>query len=111
VLLPVITPSQLLTVIHRSRVFHKLACRLWDGVGLAASLSAQNVSEQCAELLHQLHNSVPPPLRHVAEDVILASLNRQMRNEQQAEESQLSSAAIEKFIVLWHLGRDMEPAR
>ena len=108
-LLPVISATQLLTLIHRSRVFRLLAGRLWAGVG-----SDTAGGKQCAELLHQLHNAVPPPLHGVAEEAILAGLNRQMRRRQDGsddDERGADGAAAEKFAVLWHLGRDLEPSR
>ena len=43
-------------------------------------------------------------MRNVAEEVILASLNRQMQEEG-------TNTAAEKFTVLWHIGRDLEPTK
>lgn len=99
-LLPVISATQLLTLIHRSQVFRLLAGRLWSGVA---------DTEQCAELIHQLHNAVPPPLHGVAEEVIMAGLCRQFRREEETLEE--DGAAAEKFAILWHLGRDLEPSK
>jgi len=43
-------------------------------------------------------------MKNVAEEVILASLNRQMQEEG-------TDTAAEKFTVLWHIGRDLEPTK
>ena len=100
ILLPVVTPTQLLTLLHKSNVFQMLARKLWEGVGCTSE--SQQI---CTELLHQLHTLAPPALSHVAEDVVLSSLSQQMKNEDNC------SSAVEKFTVLWHLGRDLEPIR
>lgn len=100
VLLPVVTPSQLLTLLNKSCVFQLLAKRLWDGVGPTSEFQ-----QQCAELMHQLHTLAPPVLSHVAEDVVLASLSQQMQRDESC------TPAVEKFTILWHLGRDLEPSR
>uniref|UniRef100_A0A0P5JMF4 Dopey-1 n=1 Tax=Daphnia magna TaxID=35525 RepID=A0A0P5JMF4_9CRUS len=99
VLLPVITPTQLLTLLNKSCVFQRMARQLWEGVGSTFEC------QRCAELIHQLHTLAPPTLSHVAEDVILSSLSQQMRRNEGC------SSAVEKFTVLWHLGRDLEPSR
>lgn len=99
VLLPVITPTQLLTLLNKSCVFQRMAQQLWEGVGSTFEF------QQCAELIHQLHTLAPPTLSHVAEDVILLNLSQQMRRNEGC------SSAVEKFTVLWHLGRDLEPSR
>ena len=98
VLLPVISPDQLLILMTRSQVFSVIARRLWQGVGLAES------RQLCTELLHQLHALALPLLNNVAEEVILTSLNRQMQREEY-------SNAVEKFSILWHIGRDIEPSK
>ena len=103
VLLPVVTPTQLLTLLNKSCVFQLLAKRLWDGIGPTSEFQ-----QQCAisaELLHQLHTLAPPILSHVAEDVVLTSLSQQMQRDESC------SPAVEKFSILWHLGRDLEPSR
>lgn len=100
VLLPVVTPTQLLTLLNQSHVFQLLAQRLWNGVEPASEFQ-----QQCAELLHQLHTLAPPVLSNVAEDVILSSLSQQM------QQTESCSPAVEKFTILWHLGRDLEPSR
>ena len=96
VLLPVLTPTQLLTLTNKSRVYQLLAERLWQGIGP----NLMELRQQCVQQLHQLHS-----ISNVAEDVVLLSLNQQMKR----EENCLS--AVEKFTILWHLGRDLEPCR
>ena len=99
VLLPVISPSHLLTVLNSSRVLQILARRLWEGVGQPST------QMQCTELLHQLHTLSPPLLENVAEDEVLDNLNREMQQEER------NTGAAERFTILWHLGRDLEPSR
>lgn len=99
VLLPVITPTQLLTLLNKSCVFQRMARGLWEGTGPTFEF------QQCAELIHQLHTLAPPILSHVAEDVILSSLSQQMQRNESC------SPAVEKFTILWHLGRDLEPSK
>ena len=100
VLLPVLTPTQLLTLTNKSRVYQRLAERLWGGIGPTLEFR-----QQCVELLHQLHTLSPPFLSNIAEDVILRSLNQQIKREDGC------MSAVEKFTIIWHLGRDLEPAR
>jgi hypothetical protein len=99
VLLPVITPTQLLTLLNKSCVFQRIAQGLWEGIGPPFEF------QQCAELIHQLHTLAPPILSHVAEDVILSSISQQMQRNESC------SPAVEKFAILWHLGRDLEPSK
>ena len=100
VLVPVMAARELRVVLHKSRVLQGLARRLWHGVGQAGT------QLQCTELLHQLHTLALPLLEDVAEDVVLDSLNDELRQPDKA-----ASGATQRFTVLWHLGRDLEPSR
>lgn len=100
VLLPVITPTHLVTLFKSTRVYQLLAKQLWEGLG-----SAVDTQQQYAELLHQLHTMAPACLSSVAEDVILGELSNQF------QEVDRSSDALMRFTILWHTGRNLDPAK
>jgi hypothetical protein len=73
-----------------------LAHRLWNHLG---ELPVHKFRIRCVELLHELHHALDDSCDAVEDAIGLALMNESMEKK---------IDAFNRFVTLWHLGRDIE---
>ncbi|XP_011499422.1 PREDICTED: protein dopey-1 homolog [Ceratosolen solmsi marchali] len=96
VIVPLLKQWHITYLKNYTDVFQMLAHRLWNHLG---ELPVHKFRIRCVELLHELHHALDDSCDAVEDAIGLALMNESMEKK---------IDAFNRFVTLWHLGRDIE---